>query len=106
MSENNQKRKILVSEKTYEKISEALKDALSIQGFDIEVVPNEEFKARIRKAKENDFVFKDEELKDMVLEFKMPNFYREPEPILPVKKQKMYVPKTIGRPNNKKKGGR
>lgn len=106
MSENNQKRKILVSEKTYEKISEALKDALSMQGFDIEVVPNEEFKERIRKAKENDFVFKDEEIETMVLEFKMPNFYREPEPILPIKKQKMYVPQTIGRPNNKKKGGR
>lgn len=106
MSENNQKRKIIVSEKTYEKISEALKDALSVQGFDIEVVPNEEFKARIRKAKENDFVFKDEELKDMVLEFKMPPDYVRMDNFVPTKKQKMYVPKTIGKPNNKKKGGR
>lgn len=106
MSENNQKKKIIVSEKTYEKISEALKDALSVQGFDIEVVPNEEFKARIRKAKENDFVFKDEELKDIVLEFKMPPDYVRRDNFVPTKKQKMYVPKTIGKPNNKKKGGR
>ena len=74
MSENNQKRKIIVSEKTFEKISPVLKDALSVQGFEIEVVPNDKFKERIRKASKNDFIFKDEETETMVLEFKMPNF--------------------------------
>ena len=108
MSENNQKRKIIVSEKTYEKISSALKDTLSVQGFEIEVVPNEEFKERLRKAKENDFVFKDEEMANVVLEFKMPpdGGYISPDKIFPTKKQKMYVPITIGKPNSKKKGGR
>ena len=106
MSENNQKRKIIVSEKTFEKISEALKDSLSVQGFEIEVVPNDKFKERIRKAKENDFVFKDEEVENMVLEFKMPPECRCADTYFPVKKQKMYVPKTIGKPINKKKGGR
>ncbi|MBQ8870790.1 MAG: hypothetical protein IJ019_05385 [Alphaproteobacteria bacterium] len=106
MSENNQKRKIIVSEKTFEKISEALKDAISMEGFEIEVIPNDKFKERIRKANKNDFVFKDEETETMVLEFKMPPEIGYSEKFFPLKKQKMYVPKTIGKPINKKKGGR
>lgn len=106
MSENNQKRKILVSEKTYEKISSSLKDALSLQGFEIEIVSNEKFKERIRQAKKNDFVFKDEEIENMVLEFKMPPDCRCDDNYFPEKKQKMYVPRTIGKPNSKRKGGR
>ena len=107
MSENNQKRKIIVSEKTFEKISLALKDALSVQGFEIEVVPNDKFKDRIRKANKNDFIFKDEEgTENIVLEFKMPPNCEYMDNYFPEKKQKMYVPRTIGKPNNKKKGGR
>ena len=107
MSENNQKRKIMVSEKTYQRISQNLKDFVAEQGFEIEVIPNDKFKERIRKAGKNDFIFKDEEeTENMVLNFKMPPECRCSDTYFLEKKQKPYIPRTIGKPNNKKKGGR
>ncbi len=107
MNENNQKRKILVSEKTYEKISDALKDKLVVEGVEIEVLSDAEFKSRVKKEQKDVYVFKDEEnLENMVLDFKMPHDYEHSYKEFPVKKPKMYVPRTIGKPINKKKGGR
>lgn len=107
MSENNQKRKILVSQSTYEKISEAMKDNLVKEGFEIEVVPNEEFKARLKKEQKDIYVFNEEEnIEKMVLDFKMPPDYAHTDKFFPTKKNKVYVPRTIGKPISKKKGGR
>ena len=106
MSENKQQRKILVSQATYEKISDTLKENLVKEGFEIEVVPNEEFKARIKNQKDI-YVFKDEEnIEKEVFEFKLPPNYACSDMVFQTKKQKMYVPRTIGKPINKKKGGR
>ena len=76
-------------------------------GIEIEVVPNDEFKNRLRKEKENIYIFNEEEnIEEMVLDFKMPPDYTHTDKFFQVKKQKFYVPRTIGKPISKKKGGR
>ena len=109
MNENKQKRKIVVSEKTYEKLNPALKDAIAIEGFEIEVVEviTAELRKQMRREQKDILVLDQEENADCeVLDFKL-NPYKDKEFIdYPIKKQKMYVPKTIGKPISKKKGGR
>lgn len=104
MDLNKQIRKIVVSEKVYKKISQNLANALIMSGYEIEVVP--EITAELA---EKDVILvaenietADYDIKDYGIE-KLDEYLTQESK--PVKQQKIYVPRTIGKPI-KKKGGR
>ncbi len=104
MDLNKQIRKIVVSEKVYKKISQNLANALIMSGYEIEVVPEitaELAEKEVILVAEN-IETADYDIKDYGIE-KLDEYLTQESK--PVKQQKIYVPRTIGKPI-KKKGGR
>ncbi|MBQ7304404.1 MAG: hypothetical protein IJW75_05790 [Alphaproteobacteria bacterium] len=104
MDLNKQIRKIVVSEKVYKKISQNLANALIMSGYEIEVVPEitaELAEKEVILVAEN-IETADYDIKDYGIE-KLDEYVTQESK--PVKQQKIYVPRTIGKPI-KKKGGR
>lgn len=104
MDLNKQIRKIVVSEKVYKKISQNLANALIMSGYEIEVVPEitaELAEKEVILVAEN-IETADYDIKDYGIEKLVEYVTQESKP---VKQQKIYVPRTIGKPI-KKKGGR
>ena len=109
MDLNKQIRKIVVSEKVYKKISQNLVNALIMSGYEIEVVPEITAELTEKLEKEHKAILvsgniktADYDIKDYGIE-KLDEYLTQESK--PVKQQKIYVPRTIGKPI-KKKGGR
>ena len=109
MNSNKQIRKIVVSEKVYKKISQNLANALIMSGYEIEVVPEITAELEEKLEKEHKVILVSENIKTADYDVKDYGIEKLDEYITeatkPVRKQKLYVPRTIGKPS-KKKGGR
>ena len=136
MNEENKIKTIAISQETFDKLSDEtinrIKESVlerfkEIKGVELVILPREEiFDRYIENKKSQDthvvvllddkdekerFEKRQEELINKIMEFKMPPHLPE---ILDAKyiyqeqrkQEKPYVPRTIGRPNSKKKGGR
>lgn len=117
-------RKLIISERTLEQISSEFLEKLKESHVQLVVVPNEmvsDIKMLVRKEHVSFILLSEDEKKSVEdlmeeTENKMPNVFEiQKLPAIedvkelyltPRKKQKPYVPKTIGKPNAKKRGGR
>ena len=131
MSNEEKFKKIAISQETFDKLTEEFINNLKQKENAVLVVmPREEIFSHAKKnssdisgvilaqdeAKEYE---KERTAQERIIEFKMPQhieellenlpqmIYEDPRPFPSQKQQnKPYVPRTIGRPNSKKKGGR
>ena len=123
MSENSEARKVIVSEKTYEKLSQEMKDNIMAHGYEIEIVSkvDKQLSDRMKEEQKGILLLDTAEAiecevynsgiknayKDLGdLTFPIHYLPRYEHPVYSTKTPKPYVPRTIGKPINKKKGGR